>query len=66
MGGPVGACGPAEPTKGLGVDVRVVSDKGLVYGVALSEDYPRHAEGWPQHCPRGLVVMPANAVNAAN
>lgn len=48
---------------GPDVDVHVVSDKGLVYGVALYDDYPRYAEAWLEHRPRGLVVMPANAGN---
>jgi hypothetical protein len=43
---------------GPDVDVHVVSDKGLVYGVALYDDYPRYAEAWLEHRPRGLVVMP--------
>lgn len=45
------------------MDVHVVSDKGLVYGVALYDDYPRYIEAWLEHRPRGLVVMPANASN---
>jgi 5'-nucleotidase len=48
---------------GPDVNVHVVSDKGLVYGVALYDDYPRYAEAWLEHRPRGLVVMPANAGN---
>jgi 5'-nucleotidase len=48
---------------GPDVDVHVVSDKGLVYGVALYDDYPRYLEAWLEHRPRGLVVMPVNASN---
>jgi hypothetical protein len=48
---------------GPDVDVHVVSDKGLVYGVALYDDYPRYIEAWLEHRPRGLVVMPVNAGN---
>jgi 5'-nucleotidase len=48
---------------GPDVDVHVVSDKGLVYGVALYDDYPRYAEAWLTHRPRGLVVMLANTGN---
>jgi len=45
---------------GPDVDVHVVSDKGLVYGVALYDDYPRYIEAWLRYRPRGLVVMPVN------
>jgi len=48
---------------GPDVDVHVVSDKGLVYGVALYDDYPGYVEAWLNHRPRGLVVMPVNASN---
>jgi hypothetical protein len=48
---------------GPDVDVHVVSDKGLVYGVALYDDYPRYVEAWLEHRPRGLVVLPVNASN---
>jgi hypothetical protein len=45
------------------VDVHVVSDKGLVYGVALYDDYPVYIEAWLRNRPRGLVVMPVNSRN---
>jgi hypothetical protein len=48
---------------GPDVDVHVVSDKGLVYGVALYDDYPRYVEAWLRNRPRGLVIMPVNARN---
>jgi 5'-nucleotidase len=48
---------------GPDVDVHVVSDKGLVYGVALYDDYPRYVEAWLEHRRRGLVVMPASSSN---
>jgi 5'-nucleotidase len=48
---------------GPDVDVHVVSDKGLVYGVALYDDYPRYVEAWLEHRARGLVVMPVNSGN---
>jgi hypothetical protein len=48
---------------GPDVDVHVVSDKGLVYGVALYDDYPRYIEAWLEHRLRGLVIMPVNASN---
>jgi hypothetical protein len=45
------------------VDVHVVSDKGLVYGVALYDDYPAYIEAWLRNRPRGLVIMPVNVRN---
>lgn len=48
---------------GPDVDIHVVSDKGLVYGVALYDDYPPYVEAWLRHRPRGLVVMPAHEHN---
>jgi hypothetical protein len=48
---------------GPDVDVHVVSDKGLVYGVALYDDYPAYVEAWLRHRPRGLVIMPAGGGN---
>lgn len=48
---------------GPDVDVHVVSDKGLVYGVALYDDFPAYIEAWLRHRPRGLVVMPLSAGN---
>ena len=48
---------------GPDVGVHVVSDKGLVYGVALYDDYPPYIEAWLRHRPRGLVVMPAGGGN---
>jgi hypothetical protein len=45
------------------VDIHVVSDKGLVYGVALYDDYPPYIQAWLRHRGRGLVVMPVNDLN---
>jgi hypothetical protein len=45
------------------VDVQVVPDKGLVYGVGLYDGYPRYTGAWLEHRPCGLVVMLANAGN---
>jgi hypothetical protein len=49
---------------GPDVDVHIVSDKGLVYGVALYDDYPDYVRSWLRHRPRGLVIMPAYPSNA--
>jgi hypothetical protein len=49
---------------GSDVDIHIVSDKGLVYGVGLYDDYPEYARTWLRHRPRGLVIMPAYPKNA--
>jgi hypothetical protein len=48
---------------GPDVDVHVTSDKGLVYGKLLYDDYPDYALRWLAHRPRGLVVMPVTPHN---
>jgi hypothetical protein len=45
------------------IDVHVVTDKGLVYGVALYDDHPPYIEAWLRHRRRGLVVMPLGDEN---
>lgn len=40
------------------VDIHVTSDKGLVYGKFLYDDYPDYMLRWLRHRPRGLGVMP--------
>lgn len=48
---------------GSDVDIHVTSDKGLVYGKLLYDDYPEYMLRWLRHRPRGLGIMPANANN---
>lgn len=48
---------------GLGTDVTITRDKGLVYGKVLVDDYPEYVKGWLAHRPNGLVIMPANGWN---
>lgn len=43
--------------------VTVSSDKSLVYGRALVDDYPDYFMGWLRHRPRGLVVCVAHPWN---
>lgn len=43
--------------------VHVVSDKSLVYGRVLVDDWPPYIERWLEWRPRGLVVMPAHLWN---
>ena len=48
---------------GTDTDITITRDKSLVYGKVLVDDYPGYIEGWLDHRPRGLVVMPANHKN---
>lgn len=46
------------------IDIHIVSDKKLVYGKFLFDDYPDYMSRWLQHRPRGLGIMPATKFNA--
>ncbi len=48
---------------GPDVDIHVTSDKGLVYGKLLYDDYPDYMIRWLKHRPRGLGIMPVSAAN---
>jgi hypothetical protein len=48
---------------GADVDIHVTSDKGLVYGKLLYDDYPDYMLRWLAHRPRGLGIMPVTASN---
>lgn len=39
-------------------------DKSGNYARFLVDDYPEYIEGWLEHRPRGLVIMPAHPYNA--
>jgi hypothetical protein len=43
---------------GPDVDIHVTSDKGMVYGKLLYDDYPDYMLRWLRHRPRGLGIMP--------
>lgn len=45
------------------VDIHVTSDKGLVYGKILYDDYPEYMLRWLAHRPRGLGIMPVTPAN---
>lgn len=38
-------------------------DKSNLYGRVLVDDYPQYMEGWLEHRPRGLGIMPAQPAN---
>jgi 5'-nucleotidase len=48
---------------GEDIDVHVGSDKGLVYGKVLYDDYPEYMDAWLAHRPRGLGIMPVTSYN---
>jgi len=52
--------------KNLGpdTDITITRDKSRVYGKILVDDWPEYVEGWLEHRPRGLVIMPASSFNA--
>ncbi len=46
-----------------GTDITITTEKSLVYGKVLVDDYPPYIQRWLEHRPRGLVIMPANRGN---
>jgi hypothetical protein len=48
---------------GPDVDVHITSDKGMVYGKILYDDYPDYMLRWLRHRPRGLGIMPVTVQN---
>lgn len=46
-----------------GCPVHVVSDKGLVYGRVLVDDWPPYGLAWLEWRKRGLLVLPAQSWN---
>jgi hypothetical protein len=43
---------------GLDVPVHIVTDKGLVYGKVLYDDFPDYMKRWLRFRPRGLGIVP--------
>jgi len=41
-----------------GARVHITSDKSLVYGLVLMDDWPPYVEAWLEWRPRGLVLLP--------
>ena len=48
---------------GYDVDINITSDKSLVYGKILYDDYPEYMLKWLEHRPRGLGIMPVTLGN---
>lgn len=44
-------------------DIHITSDKGLVYGKVLYDDYPEYMLRWLKHRTRGLGIMPVTPYN---
>jgi hypothetical protein len=45
------------------IDIHITSDKSMVYGKFLYDDYPDYMERWLKRRPRGLGIMPVNDFN---
>lgn len=39
-------------------NITITTDKSIVYGRVLVDDYPDYVQAWLYHRPRGLVIMP--------
>jgi phosphoglycolate phosphatase-like HAD superfamily hydrolase len=48
---------------GQDIDIHITSDKGMVYGKFLYDDYPDYMLRWLSRRPRGLGIMPVNGFN---
>lgn len=48
---------------GKDIDIHITSDKGMVYGKFLYDDYPDYMLCWLKRRPRGLGIMPVNKFN---
>lgn len=48
---------------GKDIDIHITSDKGMVYGKFLYDDYPDYMLRWLSRRPRGLGIMPVNEFN---
>lgn len=48
---------------GEDVDIHITSDKGLMYGKFLYDDYPVYMDNWLQFRPNGLGIMPITPYN---
>lgn len=45
------------------IDVHITSNKSMVYGKFLYDDYPDYMDKWLEARPRGLGIMPVNSTN---
>jgi 5'-nucleotidase len=48
---------------GHSIKITITSDKSLVYGKVLVDDYPDYVVRWLRWRPRGLAIMPAHPHN---
>lgn len=48
---------------GPDIDIHITSDKGMVYGKFLYDDFPDYMLRWLKHRPRGLGIMPVTKDN---
>ncbi len=45
------------------IDIHITSDKGMVYGKFLYDDFPDYMLRWLKQRPRGVGIMPVNGYN---
>lgn len=45
-------------------DITITENKSLIYGRVLVDDWPKYAQEWLRHRPRGIVVMPGQKWNS--
>jgi phosphoglycolate phosphatase-like HAD superfamily hydrolase len=45
------------------IDIHITSDKSMVYGKFLYDDFPDYMDRWLKARPRGLGIMPVNDTN---
>jgi 5'(3')-deoxyribonucleotidase len=45
------------------INVHITSDKSMVYGKFLYDDYPDYMDRWLKARPRGVGIMPVNGTN---
>jgi 5'(3')-deoxyribonucleotidase len=45
------------------IDIHITSNKSMVYGKILYDDFPDYMETWLKHRPRGLGIMPETRYN---
>ena len=48
------------------VNITITTDKSLMYGTVLVDDYPGYVLPWLKYRPRGIVIMPQHPHNANN
>lgn len=53
----------AKKYLGDNVNITITTDKSLMYGTVLVDDFPGYVIPWLEHRPRGIVIMPQKPHN---